>query len=58
MFYGLETFQPSPTNLYCDNHNAVQIVHNDIFHKRTKYIKLIVTSFVNILSVMNFILSP
>ncbi|GFY92952.1 hypothetical protein Acr_08g0013480 [Actinidia rufa] len=25
--------------LHCDNHSAIQIAHNDVFHKRTKYIE-------------------
>ena len=31
--------QLSATPLHCDNHNAMQIAHNDIFHERTKHIE-------------------
>ncbi|GFS35873.1 hypothetical protein Acr_00g0042610 [Actinidia rufa] len=30
---------PSVT-LHCDNHNAIQIAHNDVFHERTKHIEI------------------
>ena len=29
----------SATPLHYDNHSAMQIAHNDIFHKRTKHIE-------------------
>lgn len=32
--------QLSPTNIYCDNHSAIQIAHNDVFHERTKHIEV------------------
>ncbi|XP_057962222.1 uncharacterized mitochondrial protein AtMg00810-like [Malania oleifera] len=32
--------QSSSTPLYCDNHSSVQIAHNDVFHERTKHIKI------------------
>jgi hypothetical protein len=54
----LETSQSSPTDLYCDNRSVIQIAHNDVFHERTNILILIVTSFVNIFSMVNFILSP
>ncbi|XP_057948374.1 uncharacterized mitochondrial protein AtMg00810-like [Malania oleifera] len=32
--------QPSSTPLYCDNHSAIQIAHNNVFHERTKHIEI------------------
>jgi hypothetical protein len=50
----------SATPIYCDNRSAIQIVHNDVFHKRTTNIlRLIVILFVIIFfrALYNFILS-
>ena len=30
----------SATPIYCDNRNAIQIAHNDIFHEQTKHIEI------------------
>ncbi|GKV26797.1 hypothetical protein SLEP1_g36032 [Rubroshorea leprosula] len=32
--------QPCSTDLYCDNQNAMQIAHNDVFHERIKHIEV------------------
>ncbi|GKV47642.1 hypothetical protein SLEP1_g54522 [Rubroshorea leprosula] len=32
--------QPSSTDLYCDNQNAIQMAYNDVFHEHTKHIKV------------------
>ncbi|KAJ9546831.1 hypothetical protein OSB04_019374 [Centaurea solstitialis] len=32
--------QLSPTLLWCDNTNAIQITHNDVYHEHTKYIEV------------------
>ena len=30
----------SPTPLYCDNKNVIQIAHNSVFHECTKHIEI------------------
>ncbi|KAJ9539074.1 hypothetical protein OSB04_031807 [Centaurea solstitialis] len=32
--------QLSPTLLWCDNNSTIQIAHNNVFHERTKHIKI------------------
>ena len=32
--------QPTATPLYCDNHSAIYIAHNDVFHERAKHIEI------------------
>ena len=32
--------QPIATPLYCDNHSAIYIAHNDVFNERTKHIEI------------------
>ena len=32
--------QPTATPLYCGNHSAIYIAHNDVFHEHTKHIEI------------------
>ena len=32
--------QPTKTPFYCENRRAIYIAHNDVFHERTKHIKI------------------
>jgi len=36
----MRIFFSHPTTMYCDNQSSIQIAHNSVFHKRTKYIKI------------------
>ncbi|KAJ9557472.1 hypothetical protein OSB04_012086 [Centaurea solstitialis] len=40
LLYDMGAPQESPTSLWCDNNSAIQIAHNDVFHERTKHIKI------------------
>ena len=40
LFKGLRVSTSSATPLYCDNRSAIHIAHNDVFHERTKHIKI------------------
>ena len=37
----LDVSTSSATPLYCNNQSAIHIVHNDIFHERTKHIEIV-----------------
>ena len=41
LFTDLGVSTSSTTSLYCDNQSAIHITHNDIFHERTKHIKIV-----------------
>lgn len=32
--------QPDGTTIYCNNHSAIQIAHNDVFHEHSKHIEI------------------
>ena len=36
----MDALQPTATPLYCDNHSAIYIAHNDVFHEHTKHIEI------------------
>ena len=40
LFKDLGVSTSSATPLYCDNQSAIHIAHNDVFHERTKHIKI------------------
>ena len=40
LFKDLDVSTSSATPLYCDNQNAIYIVHNNVFHERTKHIEI------------------
>ena len=40
LFKDLGVSTSSATLLYCDNQSVIHITHNDVFHERTKHIKI------------------
>lgn len=40
LFEDLKQNFVNPVNLYCDNISAEYIAHNEVFHERTKHLKL------------------
>ncbi|XP_059431493.1 secreted RxLR effector protein 161-like [Corylus avellana] len=40
LFSDMGVSQSTNSPIYCDNRSAIQIVHNDVFHERTKHIEI------------------
>jgi hypothetical protein len=40
LLYDMGVSQTSSSPIFCDNRSAIQIVHNDVFHERTKHIEI------------------
>jgi hypothetical protein len=40
LLHDMGVSQTSSSPIFCDNRNAIQIVHNDVFHERTKHIEI------------------
>jgi hypothetical protein len=40
LLHDIEVSQTSNSPIFCDNRSAIHIVHNDVFHERTKHIEI------------------
>ncbi|XP_059436269.1 protoporphyrinogen oxidase 1, chloroplastic-like [Corylus avellana] len=40
LLHNMGVSQTSSSLIFCDNRSAIQIAHNDVFHERTKHIKI------------------
>jgi hypothetical protein len=40
LLHDIGVSQTSNSPIFCDNRSAIQIVHNDVFHERTKHIEI------------------